>query len=286
MRFGPAEVRAVLDGTFLLDGGAMFGIIPKPVWAKSDVPDAENRILLSLRCLLVQVDERAIVVDTGIGTKWSDRDVERYGIDHRSAELLRSLESLGLGRDDVTDVVLTHLHFDHTGGTTRHAPDGSIELTFPRARHYLQRRNLGHALYPTVKDRGSYLGENFRALVDHGELVLLDGPAEIAAGVDVLIFEGHTVGQQLVRVRDPQPNGNWLLYAADIIPTSSHLASTFVMGYDLMPDVTAREKARIVERAVREGGLLVFEHDPRIAACTVKLDAAERPIMRDAFLDL
>jgi glyoxylase-like metal-dependent hydrolase (beta-lactamase superfamily II) len=276
MDIGPAQVRTILDGRFCLDGGAMFGIVPKAVWSKSDPPDPDNRIPLALRCLLIQVDERTIVVDTGIGTKWSEADAARYGIDHAEHELLRSLEALGIGREDVTDVVLTHLHFDHSGGTTRQDARGELELTFPKARHHLQRRNYAHATRPTSRDRGSYLAENFPRA---DQLALLDGPAEIAAGVDVILFEGHTVGQQLVRVRGKDA---WLLYAADIIPTSSHLGSAFVMGYDLMPDVTAREKERVVQRAAREGGLIVFEHDPDIAACTVQVDARGKPSVKDA----
>jgi glyoxylase-like metal-dependent hydrolase (beta-lactamase superfamily II) len=283
MRIGAAEVRTVLDGTFMLDGGAMFGIVPQAVWRKTDVPDAENRIPLALRCLYIEVDDRRILVDTGIGTKWRGDDVERYGIDHSARDLVRSLEAIGVSREDVTDVVLTHLHFDHAGGTTRLGDKGDLEITFPKARHHLQRRNLMHAMRPTARDRGSYLGENFRALVGRRELCLLDGPTEIAAGVDTILFEGHTVGQQLVRVRDPRPNGKWLLYTADIIPTSSHLGAAFVMGYDLMPDVTAREKTRIVERAEREGGVIAFEHDPRIAACTIGKDSRGRPIVQAAF---
>lgn len=286
MELGPADVRAVSDGSFLLDGGAMFGIVPKPVWSRTDAADPENRIHLALRCLLIQVDGRRIVVDTGIGTSWSDADIARFGIDHRQTDLLRDLEAVGVGREDVTDVVLTHLHFDHSGGTCRRAASGALELTFPNALHWVQRRNLAHALRPTARDRGSYLPQGFAPLVGHPNLRLLDGPVEIAPGVDTLLCEGHTIAQQLVRVRDPRPGGRWLLYTADIIPSSSHLAAAYVMGYDLMPDVTAREKARIVEVAEREGGVLVFEHDPRMAACTVALDVRGRPVVRDTLQSL
>lgn len=286
MELGPCEVCTVSDGTFHLDGGAMFGIVPKPVWARTDPADEENRIHLALRCLFIRVDDRAILVDTGIGSIWSEGDVARYRIDHRPHDLVGALEAIGVAREAVTDVVLTHLHFDHTGGTCRAGRGGALELTFPAARHWVQRRNLAHALRPTVRDRGSYLPSGFAPLVGHRNLRLIDGPTEIAPGVDTLIFEGHTVGQQLVRVRDPRPGGRWLLYTADIIPSSSHLSAPCVMGYDLMPDVTAREKARIVARAEREGGVLAFEHDPRIAACTVVRDGRGRPAVGEAFEQL
>lgn len=286
MDVGPCSVRAVSDGSFWLDGGAMFGIVPKPLWARAEEPDDENRIPLALRSLLVRVDERVILVDTGIGTAWTAREIERYRIDHGRGGLIASLEALGVAREDVTDVVLTHLHFDHAGGTVRAGKGGTPELSFPRARHHVQRRNWAHALAPTARDRGSYLQDRFSLLSGRAELNLLDGPAELAPGVDVVIFEGHTVGQQLVRVRDPRPGGRWLLYAADIVPTSAHLGAAFVMGYDLFPDVTAREKQRLIEKAAREDGVLVLEHDPRMAACTVRLDGRGRPEVAGAVTEL
>lgn len=277
-------MNAVLDGTFALDGGAMFGVVPRALWERSDRPDQENRITLALRCLLVRVDERVILVDTGIGEKWSAQDVQRFSID-RGRGLVGSLEAFGLAPEEITDVVLTHLHFDHAGGVTRKGTNGELELTFPRARHHLQRRNLQHAMAATVRDRASYLAENFELLARSKLLVLADGPKEIAAGVEVLLFEGHTIGQQLVRVRSPRSSGQvepWLLYGADIIPTSSHLGAAFVMGYDLMPDVTAREKERVLKRASEENGMIAFEHDPKISAATVRFDARGRPSVRDA----
>ncbi len=287
MQLGVCEVSSVLDGTFALDGGAMFGVVPRALWERGDPPDQENRITLALRCMLVRVDERAILVDTGIGDKWSPRELSRFAIE-RGNGLLGALEAFGLGREDITDVVLTHLHFDHAGGVTRKGTNGALELTFPRARHHLQRRNLKHALAATVRDRASYLPENFELLARSSQLVLLDGPQEIAAGVDVLLFEGHTYGQQLVRVRSPQRSPEsktrWLLYGADIIPTSSHLGAAFVMGYDLMPDVTAREKERVLKRASEEDGAIVFEHDPKIAAATIRFDDRGRPSVRESLI--
>jgi glyoxylase-like metal-dependent hydrolase (beta-lactamase superfamily II) len=221
--------------------------------------------------MLVQVDDRTILVDTGVGVRWSEAERARFGIDHREHELVRSLAARGLGRDDVTDVVLTHLHFDHAGGTTRPRPDGRLELSFPRARHHLQRRNLAHARAPSSRDRASYLSESFEALLARPELLVLhDGPAELAAGVDTIVFEGHTPAQQLVRVRDPKPGGRWLLYAADLVPTLSHAAPAWVMAYDLEPAVAALEKARVLERAEREGGWLFLEHDPKSAFAEIR----------------
>lgn len=273
----------MLDGVFALDGGAMFGIVPKNVWERSDPPDRENRIALALRCLLIKIDSRIILVDTGAGERWSARDLERFGIDRSNGGLAGALALEGLSPEDITDVVLTHLHFDHAGGVKT----SGGALAFPKARHYLQRRNLVHALHPTARDRGSYLPDKFDALLSSKQLTLLDGPGEIAAGVDVILFEGHTVAQQLVRVRDPSQRGApWILYGADIIPTSAHLGAAFVMGYDLTPDVTAREKTRALNRAVESSSLIVFEHDPKLAAATIRFDDQQRPAIKDALISL
>lgn len=273
----------MLDGTFALDGGAMFGVVPRSVWAREAPPDDEGRIALALRCLLIAVDDRLILVDTGIGGGWSERDGARYAIERPDDGLIGSLGRMGVGREAITDVVLTHLHFDHAGGVCLSDGQGNLGLSFPNARHHLQRRNLVHALHPTVRDRASYLEDRFRPMIGSRQLVLHDGPCELAAGVDLLLYEGHTVGQQLVRVRDPSNPRSWLLYSADIIPTSAHLAQAFVMGYDLLPDVTAREKKRILARAEEDGGLLVFEHDPKIAAARIRIDAKGRPVVDSIF---
>ncbi len=276
MRIGSCELSFVSDGEFRLDGGAMFGIIPQPLWTKRAPPDDAGRIEMALRCLLLRVDDRIILVDTGMGDKWNEKEAARFGLDQSSRSMARALAAEGLTADDITDVLLTHLHFDHAGGATRLNEDGKLVLSYPKAKYWVQRRNWQHAQNPTARDQGSYRKENFAPLINSDQLVLLDGPSEIAPGVDTIIFEGHTVGQQLVRVRD-QESGQWLLYCADIIPSSAHLHAPWVMGYDLMPDVTAREKARIVGRAVDEGGWLAFEHDPKVAACKVRLDEKGRP---------
>ncbi len=254
----------------------MFGIIPAPLWTKRAPPDEAGRIEMALRCLLLRVDGRIILVDTGMGDKWSEKEAQRFGLDQRERSMALALQAEGLTADDITDVLLTHLHFDHAGGATALNKDGKLVLRYPKARYWVQRRNWQHALNPTARDQGSYRRENFAPLINSDQLVLLDGPSEIAPGVDTIIFEGHTVGQQLVRVRD-QDSGQWLLYCAHIIPSSAHLHAPWVKGYDLMPDVTAREKARIVGRAVDEGGWLAFEHDPKVAACKVRLDEKGRP---------
>jgi len=267
MLLGEIEVRAIEDGTFALDGGAMFGIVPKPLWAKQIAADDRNRIPMALRCMLLRTAARTILVDTGIGERWSYKEREIYRIDHTDSELQRGLASAGVSPDEVTDVILTHLHFDHAAGVVRVGPDGELTPAFPRATHHVQRRHLKWAEHATEKDSGSFRPDEIARLGRAGLLHLLDGDTEIFAGVEVLVSEGHTVGQQLVRVRG---GGQTLLYCADVIPTRAHLRLPWVMGYDLYPLTTIEEKKAILAQAVEEGWILFFEHDPVVAACRVR----------------
>jgi glyoxylase-like metal-dependent hydrolase (beta-lactamase superfamily II) len=277
VRIGAIEVLAVDDGRFWLDGGSMFGVVPQALWKKSNPPDEEGRIELALRCLLLRAEGRVLLVDTGIGDHWPAEEAARFRID-RGPGLLGALAQQGLGPDDVTDVILTHLHFDHAGGAVQKGPSGLVP-TFKKARHHLQRRNFAHGQRPFARDKASYLARLITPLIGGVEWTLYDGPAQILPGLDVLPFEGHTPGQQLIRVRDPQQRTGWLLYGADIVPTSSHLSPPFVMGYDLQPDVTAKEKARLIHRAIEDHGILVFEHDPKIDAASVTRDEKGRPVV-------
>jgi glyoxylase-like metal-dependent hydrolase (beta-lactamase superfamily II) len=274
LRLGPHQICALETGRFALDGGAMFGVVPRPLWEKRLPPDEHHRVPLALRCLLVRTAGRTVLVDTGMGDKWPDKARAIYALDG-ARSLLASLAAQGVQPDDVTDVVLTHLHFDHAGGTTRRSAAGAVELTFPRATHHVQRRNWEHAQRPNDRDRGSYLAENFAALEGSGRLDLLDGPGELFPGFHVFLSEGHTPGLQLVRL---EGDGRALLYCADLIPTSAHLQPAWGMGYDLQPAVLLEEKKALLARAAAEKSIIVFEHDPRIAACTVRHDGAHAAV--------
>ncbi|HYR56739.1 MAG TPA: MBL fold metallo-hydrolase, partial [Myxococcaceae bacterium] len=256
----------IRDGTFALDGGAMFGIVPKPLWQKRHPVDERNRIQLALRCLLIQDGDRRVLVDSGIGTKWDEKHREMYGIDQSVYSLDRDLARAGCTREEITDVVLTHLHFDHTGGTTR-IEGGERVLSFPRATYHLQRRNWKWAHHPSDKDAGSFRSENFDLLATSGRLHLLEGQVELLPGIELFVSEGHTVGLQLVRVSDGDQT---LVFCGDLIPTVSHLRSSWVMAYDLYPLTVIEEKRMILAQAVEEKWTLFFEHDPLVAACTVK----------------
>lgn len=271
MRLGRYTVDPVEDGPLLLDGGAMFGIIPRVLWQKRLPPDEQHRVPLALRCLLLREDGpggRTILVDTGMGTKWTGREAGFYGRNEPGDGLRQALASRGLAPEDITDVVLTHLHFDHAGGATRRDERSELVPAFPRARYYVQRRNLEWARGPTERDAGSYRPENFEPLVEHGVLELLDGPGELFPGVHLVLSEGHTCAQQLVLLEDDAGSG--LLYATDIIPTSHHLNPAWVMAYDLHPGVTSVEKTRLLEMAQDRNLWLMFEHDPTLAAARVR----------------
>ncbi len=251
MKAGRYHVRAVETGRFRLDGGAMFGTVPRVLWEKTNPPDDRNRIEMALRSLLAEGEGRRILVDAGVGrSTFGPKETEMYAV--RDA-------GTGLDPDAVTDVVLTHLHFDHAGGIVT---DG--RLTFPKARHWLQRRNLENAKAPNEREKASYLKRTWEVLEASGRLALVDGAAEILPEVFTIPSEGHTAGMQLVRVgRGPGA----VVYCADLIPLVPHVRVPYTMGYDIWPGRLIEEKWRLLDEAEREGWLLFFEHDPSVAAC-------------------
>ncbi len=252
---------ALETGYLWLDGGSMFGSVPKPLWSRLQPPDERNRIRLAMRCLLLEGHGRRVLVDVGLGDKFSAKLVDIYRVEHDAATLERALAARGLGPADITDVLLTHLHFYHAGGSTRREGERLIP-TLPRARYHLQRRNLDNARSPNLRERASYLPENFEPLAEAGVLQLWDGAASPWPGIELIPAEGHTRGQQLVRVGDA---ARALYYVADLIPTSSHVRIPFVMGYDVAALETMGEKRALLDRAARERAWIFLEHDPLMA---------------------
>lgn len=241
----------------------MFGIIPQPLWSKTNPPDERNRIDLACRCLLIEHDDRNVLVDVGIGTKWDERGRDIYNIHDQDPGLAGALGQLGLSRESIDDVIVTHLHFDHAGGLSRYADgsDGRIVPTFPEATHWVQRRNWSWAHEPSPRDEGSYREQDFACLErsDAPELRLVDGIDEILPGIEVLPLHGHTFGMQAVKIETDE---HVFVYLADLIPTTSHMADAYVMGYDLQPLETVEEKREMLHRASRNDWILFFEHDP------------------------
>lgn len=255
MQVGRYRVRLVVFGSFRLDGGSMFGSVPKTLWNKSIPADSDNCIPLVCRSLLLQDESRTILVDVGTGDKWNDKLRQIYAIDNVPHNTL-NLDPLS-----VTDVVLTHLHFDHAGGISHLTPAGALALTYPRARVHLQAANWERANAPTPKDRASYLLENIEPLRS-ADLQLYDGSAEILPDLHVHRVDGHTPGQQWIEVGDANdPHGARLFFPTDLIPTSHHVPLAFHMGYDVCADTLLREKLAFVERAATPNVTVCFQHD-------------------------
>jgi glyoxylase-like metal-dependent hydrolase (beta-lactamase superfamily II) len=274
MKFGDWDVSTLDEGLFRLDGGAMFGVVPREVWEKEHPPDDRNRIALQARVLLLQGLGRVVLVDVGMGDKWTERDRDRFGI--QGTGLIDVLAHRGIAPEEVTDVVLTHLHFDHAGGLTQRV-NGALVPTFPAAQVHVQRRNREWARHPSERDRGSYRSENWAPYDARHEhlLRLVDGDGEVLPGVEVFVCDGHTIGQQLVRIPGG-PDGSAIVYASDIIPTAAHLRPAWSMAYDLQPLRLLEEKREIVERLTERRDWLVFEHDPTISAARIGRDERGR----------
>ena len=264
MRFGPFDVTAYDHGTFRLDGGAMFGTVPKAIWAKLSPPDDDNRILLAARSLIIRAGDRVVLVDAGMGDRWTEKLRRIYDI--RPAEG----DGPGLDGGGVTDVILTHLHFDHARGIFRARPgeEGQVDLRYPEARIHVQAANYETAREPNARERASYIAEDTK-LLERTRLVLASGSREIAPGIWVHRTNGHTRGHQWVEVRT---EGRSLAFPADIVPTSRHLPLPYLMGYDISAETLLVEKDALLGRAVEEGWILVFSHDPDVAAGRVGRD--------------
>jgi glyoxylase-like metal-dependent hydrolase (beta-lactamase superfamily II) len=267
MRIGNYELHAIETGEFALDGGAMFGVVPKVLWEKKIPSDEKNRITLRMRSLLITGNKKNILVDDGIGTKEGEKFSAIYKIDHTRFQLEKSLARYNLQCSDITDVILTHFHFDHSGGSTKIDNKGNIVPAFPNANYFIQRKNLEWARDPSEKDQASFTKENFEPLIKSGLLKELDGPCELYEGIEIIVVEGHTKAQQLVKIADKKTT---LLYCGDLIPTSAHVSVPWIMGYDNHPLITLEEKKEILEKASNEKWILFFEHCPLMSACYVK----------------
>ncbi len=261
IRVGDVELHAVSDGTFRLDGGAMFGIVPKPAWEKVTEVDDRNRITLSLTTLLIKAGGKKILVDTGIGTKHDAKFNDMYKVSH-PPDLVASLARIGLKPFEIDLVILSHLHFDHAGGATTRNAAGEIEPAFPWATYIVQEGMWHEAQEGNPRCKGSYMPEDFLPLERTGRLKLVRGDHEVVPGVRCILTGGHVKHHQVVQVESA---GEKALYWADLLPTAQHVKPAWVMGYDLYPAEVASLKQRMVADAVRERWVNVFEHDPKTA---------------------
>lgn len=259
MRLGRLRIDVVRGPEFRLDGGAMFGVVPKVLWERKLAADDRNRVRLATNCLLVRGSGFVALVESGLGDRWDAKARDLYAIDDRTT-LVKSLERLGVRPEDVDALVLSHLHFDHAGGATR-LEGGRAIPSFRNATLYVQEVELAHARSPHERDRASYRPDDWEPWAQEGRLRAVSGEEEVRPGVTVVPVRGHNEGMQAIRV---ESEGEIAFYFADALPTSAHVPVPWIMGYDLYPVDLIENKKRLLASAVREGWLCVFEHDPDV----------------------
>jgi glyoxylase-like metal-dependent hydrolase (beta-lactamase superfamily II) len=265
VNLGDLEFHVLTDGGFRLDGGAMFGVIPRPMWEQKTQPDERNRIRLAMNCLLIRSGGKQILVETGAGDKFDAKRRDIFAIEG-PPRLPDQLLAHGVRPEQIDIVVNTHLHFDHCGWNTR-IVDGKTVPTFPNARYVTQKGELDHAKHPTERDRASYLLENFQAVEAAGQWWLLEGDREVAPGVELIRAPGHTRDMQCVRLSG---GGKVAFFFADLVPTTAHLPYAWIMGFDLYPMTTLENKKRWIPQVAREGWLALFAHDPVVRAAYLR----------------
>lgn len=275
LRLGPMTVHALVEGRLAVDGGAMFGVVPRTMWERKFKPDDRNRVSLVTRCMLIESGKRRILVDLGMGARWDGKHRAIYGLDSHHLGLDAPLEKLGVQRGDVTDVILSHLHFDAAGGTTREE-GGEPRLSFPNATVHVQRRHWKWAHQPSERDAGFFRHDDFALLERSGLLHLMEGSTELYDGITLVVSEGHTVGMQLVRL---EAGDETLVFCADLIPTAAHLHAKWITAFDLYPLTVVEEKRQLLAQAVEERWKLFFTRDPDVAICTVKDDGSGQVVV-------
>jgi glyoxylase-like metal-dependent hydrolase (beta-lactamase superfamily II) len=277
-KVGAITIHAIEAGLQWLDGGAMFGIVPKPLWEKRIASDERNRIPLALRCLLIEGPNALVLVDTGIGSKETEKFKDLYGVanDGVPTRLEDGIRHAGFQPEDVDIVLNTHLHFDHAGGNTTVGEEGEVRPSFPGARYVVQEQELAFAHSANERIRASYVRHNFDPVTEAGLWDVVDGDAEVTEGVRLLRTPGHTPHHQSVII---ESDGDVACYLADVCPTAAHLPLPWIMGYDLEPLVTLESKRELWSRALEERWLLIFEHDPETPWGRLDPDS-KRPALR------
>jgi len=284
MTLGDVELLSLSDGFFRLDGGAMFGVVPKPLWERRAPADERNRIRLGLRPLVVRTAGTTVLIDAGVGDKMSAKEADIYGFD-RSRHLDHSLGEHGLTAADIDVVIATHLHFDHVGGFTSR-DDGQLRPRFPNARYLIRRAEWQDATHTHERNRASYVADDFVPLEAAGVVEFIEQDGELLPGISVWCTGGHTRHHQLVRI---DSGGRTAVFVADLIPTTAHLGEPWIMGYDLYPVDTLMYKKRFLAEAVAGEYVIFFEHDPAISAGIVREAGGRRtiePVAADASLQV
>lgn len=258
------KLHTIHTGFFKLDGGAMFGVVPKTIWNKINPADDRNLCTWAMRCLLVETNNRLCLIDTGLGNKQDEKFFSHY--EPSGPTLLESLEHKSFSPNDITDVFLTHLHFDHCGGAVMKTSDGKLQPQFANATYYVHAKHWETATKPNAREKASFLKENMLPLQEAGQLKLLEREQEIFPGFTFLTVSGHTESMMLPLI---DFNSTKVLYMADLIPSAGHIPIPYVMGYDMQPLLVMQEKEKILGQAVENNWILFFEHDPKIEACSL-----------------
>jgi glyoxylase-like metal-dependent hydrolase (beta-lactamase superfamily II) len=282
MELGDFKLTVVSDGEFRLDGGAMFGVVPRPLWSKRIAPDERHRIPLAMRCLLIEHPDGLVLVDTALGNKESAKFLDIYGVENEGLEGATQLEdalaTTGFLPADVRWVINTHLHFDHAGGNTTIDPDlrddprRHVRPTFSNATYVVQKGDLEFARHTNERTRASYLPHNFEPVAGAGKWRLLEGEGEVLPGISVRLTPGHVPWHQAILVKD---RGETAAFMADLIPTTAHLPLPWIMGYDVEPLRSLESKRALLRDAVAGEWRLVFEHDSRVVSGVPVLEERE-----------
>ncbi|MCX6157689.1 MAG: MBL fold metallo-hydrolase [Ignavibacteriota bacterium] len=263
MQIGDYKISSIKTGLFRLDGGSMFGVVPKTIWNKSNPSDDKNRIEMSTNVLLLESKDRKILVDTGIGHKMSDKLNKIYGVDYSEYTLEKGLNNLSIKPEDITDVILTHLHFDHAGGSTIFDERNTPLPAFKNAVYHVQEKHLDWALNPTERDKASFFPENYEPMIKSKQLKTVDEKHKFDDFITLIPLNGHTRSMQIVKISDGKEA---LVYLADLIPMSAHVPLPYIMGYDLFPLVTLEEKREYLKEIYENNYTVFFEHDPYVEA--------------------
>lgn len=268
LSFGPFHLYSIETGRFRLDGGAMFGVVPKTLWSRFIDVDEKNRIPMAMRCLLITSKNtgKTYLIDNGCGTKFDEKFEDIYQLDYRHSDLLRSLEYHGFTPEDITDVIFSHLHFDHCGGTTYYDENGNLKHRFPNATYHVTKNHLKTATTPNARERASFLPDNIEPIAKWDKLNLVDENHSYEAGLDAISAQGHTESQQLPKITAGNKS---IIFMADLLPTHVHLPLPWVMGYDMYPVKTLNEKEQFLNRAIKENWYLFLEHDAEEEVITV-----------------
>lgn len=257
---GPFQLYTIETGRFKLDGGAMFGVVPKTLWSRHIEADANNRIPMAARCLLIESEQtgRVYLIDNGVGTKFDEKMSDIYQVDASKTDLISSLDAHGFTPDDITDLVLTHLHFDHCGGTTYFDDNGNLQHRFKNARYHITKTHWETATNPNARETASFLDSNIQPIANSDKLNLVEEGHTFEKGLSTIIANGHTLGQQLPKI---ETNGKTIIFAADLLPTRHHLSLPWVMGYDMRPIQTLSEKENFLDKACNHNWYIYLEHD-------------------------